>query len=481
MTEVFHHGARVLEQDIGYRPIETTDTSNIGVLYTAPNADPILYPLNKPVLFLGDRNQVAALGSAGTGKDLFDGIYDQGVAPAIIGVRVEEGATAEETIMNMVGDYGTRSGVHAFWGAKQTLRKKPKILIATGYTHQRVTGGITQIPVAQGGAGYTEAGTTITINGNGFGGGAKAKPIIVAGVITGVAILNCGLGYKPPGDPGAVTIAIVGDGTNAALGPPQIGTAANPVVAEMLAVANRLRATVIADCPNGVAEQSVAYRGDFNTRRLYCVDNWPLVAWSSMVNIAQPSSARIAGILAATDNDEGFWVSPSNKVVQGIVGTSRPIDDNGVGGESDYLNQNDVATIVHRTTGYKLWGNHAATSDTLWKMFAAGRCVDTVYESIETACDEVYPGRPENIQFFEGVVESVNEKLRYYKSIGAILGGKIWLDPALNPPGQLILGKPKFSGDIEPVGVAEDIQFVFHREPGYWVDLMNQAVLNLSR
>lgn len=480
MTEVYHHGARVLEKDIGYRPIETTDTSNIGVLYTAPNADPILYPLNKAVLFLGDRDQVSRLGTAGTGKDIFDGIYDQGVAPAIIGVRVEEGATVEETIANMVGDYGARTGVHAFWGAKQTLKKRPKILIATGYTHQRVTGGVTQIPVTQGGSGYTEAGTSIVINANGMGGGAKAKPIIVDGVITGVAILNCGLGYQSAG-PNAVTISLVGDGQNAALGAPQIGAAANPVVAEMLAVANRMRAVVIADCPNGTAEQSVAYRGDWNTRRLYCVDNWPLVAWSSTVNVAQPPSARVAGMLAAVDNDEGFWVSPSNRVMQGIIGTSRPIDDNGVGGESDYLNQNDVATIVHRSTGYKLWGNHGSTGDTLWKMFAAGRCVDTIYDSIETTVDEWAPGRPLNLIFFEGVAESVNEKLRYYKSIGAILGGHIWVDPALNPPGQLILGKPKFSGDIEPVGVAEDIQFLFHREPGYWTDLINQVVLNLSQ
>lgn len=471
MTEVFHHGARVIERDIGYRPIETTDTSTIGLIYTAPDADPDLYPLNVPKLFLGDRDVTAQLGAAGTGKDAFDGIYDQGVAPAIVGIRVAQGQTIDQTLTNMIGDYALRSGVHALYAARNAVFKTPKILIAPGFSQQRVTGGITQVVIGSGGSGYTSA--TIAFDGHGYGGGAKGTCIIRAGVIVGVQMQNSGIGY----DGSRVSATIVGDGANATITGIQVGNAANPVVAELGGIANRLRATIIADCPNGTAEQSIAYRRDWNTRRIFCVDNHPLVGSEA---VSQPPSARVAGLLAKVDNDEGFWVSPSNHVVNGIVGTSRPIDDSGVGGESDYLNQNDVATIVHRGSGYKLWGNHAATTDTLWKMFAAGRCVDTIYDSLETAIDEFAPGKPLNLQFFEGVADSVNEKLRYYKSIGAILGGKIWVDPAKNPPGQLLLGKPKFNMNIEPTGVAEDIQIEAQREPGYYKDLIDQVVLNLA-
>lgn len=477
MTEVFHHGARVLERDIGFRPIETTDTSTIGLIYTAPDADPDLFPLNVPKLFLGDRDVTAQLGSAGTGKDAFDGIYDQGIAPKIVGIRVAEGQTVEQTIMNMVGDYSLRSGVHALYAARNAVFVTPKILIAPGFTQQRITGGITQIAVGSGGAGYTADNTRIVIDGHGYGGGAKAKPVIVNGVITGIVMLNCGLGY----DAQHATATIVGDGDNATISGLQIGSAANPVVAELGGIANRLRSVIVADCPNGTAEQSVAYRNDWNSRRIYCVDNHPLVAWSSTTSIAQPPSARVAGLIAKVDNDEGFWVSPSNHVINGILGTSRAIDDSGVGGEADYLNERDVATIVKRRSGYKLWGNHGATTDSLWKMFACGRCVDTIYDSIEATIDEFAPGRPLNLQFFEGVCDSVNEKLRYYKAIGAVIGGKVWVDPAKNPPGQLVLGKPKFSMNIEPTGVAEDIQIEAQREPGYYKDLIDQVVLNLSQ
>ena len=474
MTEVFHHGARVLLKDRVYRPIETTDSSTIGLVYTAPDADPVKHPLNVPVLLLADRYQAADLGSTGTGKDAIDGIYDH-IGVPIVAVRVEKALTIEQQLANMIGDYATRTGVHAFYKARNSVFKVPKILIAPGFTSQRVTGGITQIVVGVGGSGYTEAGTSIVINGNGSGGGAKAKPIIQAGVITGVAILNCGLGY----DDEDLEITIVGDGENATIADWQIGTAANPVVAEMGGIANRLRSTIIADCPNGTAEQSIAYRNDWATERIFCVDNYPLVQRGADI-VAEPPSSRVAGLLAQVDNDEGFWVSPSNHVIQGILGTSKPIDDSGVGGESDYLNENDVATIVHRGAGHKLWGNHGSSSDPLWRMFAVGRTRDVIFDSIEKAIDTYAPGRPLNLAFFEGVAESVNEKLRYWTSIGALIGGKVWVDPALNPPGQLVLGKPKFSMDFEPVGVAEDIQILASREPEYYTELVNQVVLALA-
>lgn len=474
MTEVFHHGARVLLKDRVYRPIETTDSSTIGLIYTAPDADPAQFPLNTPVLFLADRYQAADLGDAGTGKAAIDGIYDH-IGVPIVGVRVAQALTVEQQLASCIGDYALRTGVHAFYKARNSVFKVPKILIAPNFTSQRVTGGITQIVVGAGGANYTEANTAVVIDGNGYGGGARAKAIIQSGVITGVQILNCGLGYSDQ----HLEITIVGDGTNATISDWEIGTAANPVVAELGGIANRLRSTIVADCPNGTAEQSIAYRNDWATERVFCVDNYPLVQRGANIT-AEPPSARIAGLLAQVDNEEGFWVSPSNHVIQGILGTSRPIDDSGVGGESDYLNENDVATIVHRGAGHKLWGNHGCASDTLWQMFAVGRCRDVIFDSIERAIDESAPGRPLNLAFFEGVAESVNEKLRYWQSIGALIGGKVWVDPALNPPGQLVLGKPKFSMDFEPVGVAEDIQIIASREPEYYTELVNQVVLALA-
>lgn len=34
----------------------------------------------------------------------------------------------------------------------------------------------------------------------------------------------------------------------------------------------------------------------------------------------------IAGLIARSDNENGFWWSPSNQEIYGIVGTARPVD-----------------------------------------------------------------------------------------------------------------------------------------------------------
>ncbi|GFR11868.1 uncharacterized protein TNCT_218041 [Trichonephila clavata] len=39
-----------------------------------------------------------------------------------------------------------------------------------------------------------------------------------------------------------------------------------------------------------------------------------------------PPSPFVAGLIAKVDSEQGFWHSPSNKEINGIVGTSRAID-----------------------------------------------------------------------------------------------------------------------------------------------------------
>lgn len=476
-TETPHHGFRVTQADTVYSPLDTTETSTIGLAYTAPNADPDIYPVGVPTLFLPDRYRASDLGSAGTGRDVLNAIWRH-IGVPVVGVRLADAQTQDQMLANAVGAYTARSGVNAFYRAKGRLAKVPKILIAPGLTHQRVTGGVTQIQPGTGGAGYTYA--RAVFNANGYGGGARARATIVNGVITGWIMENCGIGYSEQ----HLAITIDGDGENATIAGFQLGTVANPVVAEMGAIGNRLRATIIADAPNSDAEASVAYRRDWATERILVVDNWPVVEDVDTASaITAPPSAYIAGLLAKVDNDEGFWVSPSNHVVQGVLGTARDIDDSGPGGELDYLNMTaDVAAIVRRAEGFKLMGNHGCSPETLWRMFAVGRTRDTLYDTIERGCDAWATDRPLNLAFYEAVADAVNEKIRYWTAIpnGPLIGGRVWVDPALNPPGQLVLGKPKFSMSFEPTGVAEDIQVIAAREPGYYADLINQVVLALG-
>lgn len=58
-SESFLHGAEVLDIDSGSRTIQTISTSIIGIVGTAPDADPDAFPLNMPVLIAGSELEAA--------------------------------------------------------------------------------------------------------------------------------------------------------------------------------------------------------------------------------------------------------------------------------------------------------------------------------------------------------------------------------------------------------------------------------------
>lgn len=143
-VDQFLHGVEVIDIDTGARPISTVRASIIGIVGTAPNADPDAFPLNKPVLIAGSRREAAKLDTAGTGQGTLptaiDSIFDQAGAVVVV-VRVDEGETDAETLANVLGgvdaNTGEYQGVHAFKAAESVLGFAPRILIAPGFTHTR--------------------------------------------------------------------------------------------------------------------------------------------------------------------------------------------------------------------------------------------------------------------------------------------------------------------------------------------------------
>ena len=65
---------------------------------------------------------------------------------------------------------------------------------------------------------------------------------------------------------------------------------ANPVVAELIGIADRLRAVILADGPNTNDADAITYRGDFGSRRVYVVDPQVKVFKEGAV-VVEPASA----------------------------------------------------------------------------------------------------------------------------------------------------------------------------------------------
>ena len=386
MSDIFLHGIQNVTVDDGSRPITTVRSSTIGIIGSAPDADPLLFPLNKPVLIAGSRLVAAKLGEMGSLPQAIDSIFDQ-IGAVLVVVRIEEGETEAETLANVLGgvdaNTGTYEGVHAFLAAENIVGFVPKILIAPSFTHTRTA-----------------------------------------------AV-----------DPAPAT--------------------SNPIVAELSGIAERLKAVIIADGPNTNDADAIAYSKDFGSKRIFLVD--PKVLKTVDGETSQEwSSACVAGLIAKSDHERGWWWSPSNQEINGIIGTSRAIDF-AMGDAScraNLLNENNVATII-RQNGYLLWGNRTLSSDKKWAFLCVVRTADMIDESLKAAHLWAVD-RGITKTYVSDVIEGVNAYLRHLTNIGAILGGSCWADPELNSADQIAQGKVYFDFDFTPVYPAEHIIFRSH-------------------
>ena len=234
---------------------------------------------------------------------------------------------------------------------------------------------------------------------------------------------------------------------------------ANPVVSELLGIAENLRAVIIADLPNTNDTDAIDYVGDFGSARVYTIYPWVKVLDSSGNIVEEPASARVAGLIVKSDNERGFWWSPSNLAINGIIGISKPIDFvlGDVNSKANYLNENNIATIIQES-GFRLWGNRTLSADPKWAFLQARRTADMINDSLLKAHLWAVD-RNITKTYIEDVLEGVNNYLRHLKSIGAIIGGTAFADPELNTPDQIAQGKVSFDFDFTPPYPAEHIIF----------------------
>lgn len=472
MTTTFLHGVEVLQIDSGARPIQTVRSSVIGLIGTAPGADSDKFPINTPVM-VTRRSELLGLGETGTLPAAFDLIYDQAGAVVVV-VRVEEGANEAATINNVRGGIdnatGDYQGVHAFLAAENAVGFAPRILIAPGFTHQRSSNGILSIAVANQGSGYTTA-PAVTISAPAAG-GKQATAVAVlgtgdnAGKVVSITITDPGSGYAT--NPTVTLAAPPSGGVQATAGTVNRGTVRSEVLAELLGIANRLRAVIIADGPNTTDAAAIQIADDFGSRRIYVVDPWVLRDGSAV-----PASSAVAGLINRIDNELGFWWSPSNQELAGIEGTARAIDFTlgDYTSRANLLNEAKIATII-REQGFRLWGNRTLAMDPKYAFLSVGRTADMINESILRshlwAVDRCITAT-----YLEEVEESVRGYLRNLQARGAILGGDVWVDPELNTPANISNGQVFFDFEFTPPFPAERVTFRSHLVNSYVVDLFN--------
>ena len=230
------------------------------------------------------------------------------------------------------------------------------------------------------------------------------------------------------------------------------------VLTELVTVANRLRAVIVADGPSTTDAAALSYATASGSDRVYLVDPSVKVLASGVETI-EPASARVAGLIAKSDNDRGFWWSPSNQEILGIVGTERPIDFvlGDANARANLLNAGNVATII-RQNGFRLWGNRTLSSDPKWAFLSVRRTADLINDSILRAHLWAVD-RNITRTYLSDVADSVNAYLKSLQAQGAIIGGECIPSPDLNTPANISAGKVYFDVKFTAPYPAEHITF----------------------
>lgn len=458
----FLHGIEVIQTDDGLRPVRQAASSVVAIVGSAPEADAMLFPINQPVLLANAPRLAAKLGASGSLKSAIESIYRQSGAKIVV---VRTNPNDDHPLPAVTGNLTDHTGVYALLKSQAQLGVTPRILCAPGWTHQRPN-GVAAVQLTNHGSGYTSApSVTIAAPPNG-GSTAKAHAVVASDEsLSKIELDDPGSGYIS-----APSITITGSAAATA----SVAAVANPVTGGLLVVAQRLRAIVVADAgsPTATYQEAVQYANDWGSDRLYLVHPGVRLANKAGYSAA---SAAVTGAIVRRDHERGYWWSPSNQILNGIDATARAVtfalsDTNA---ESHLLNEKGIATVV-RHDGFRLWGNRTQSSDSIWTFLPVRRTADILYESLEQSFFWAID-RPFSSTLIEDIRDSIAAQLRVMRSQGAILNGRVWIDPELNDKQSLQNGQLYVDFDIEPAAPVERLTFRAHRNGDYYEELLADA------
>jgi len=497
----FLHGVETIEKDTGLRPIALLDTSTIGLIGTAPDAASARAATL--VAGTGSSGFMLTADAAGTAGNAITlnliapqtngaslGVTVTGTAIAV-SLATDTGGIVTSTALQVITAINDNADADALVTAAAVQGQPTTGVVRRFLAPRALAGGALEpfplnTPVLVAGSRTEAAGLGMTgdlpraIDGIFDQGGARVIVVRVetgenaaatlANVIGGVDGNGNNTGMQAFLDAKAATGVV----PKVLIAP---GYSANvAVTSDMIAIADRLRAVVLADGPNTTDAEAIAFRDNFGSQRVMVIDPW-VTAFDTVTQteVVLAPSPRAAGIIARTDAERGFWWSPSNKVMNGITGTARPVSYalNDPLTRANLLNENEVTTII-QDRGWRLWGNRSTTADPLWAFLAVRRTADAVEESIEAA--QLWAmDRPFSAQLLRDIRDSVAAFLRTLQAQGAILGGTCWLDPELNTETTMKAGRLFVNYDFEPPAPLERLTFHAYRNGDYYSDLIAEA------
>ncbi|TDN51120.1 tail sheath protein [Buttiauxella sp. JUb87] len=205
-------------------------------------------------------------------------------------------------------------------------------------------------------------------------------------------------------------------------------------------VATQLRAVTYLDSLSMATPADVIQRHTLYGERVEILRPRVKVTNEKGEKIYRPASAYAAGLRSRIDDVLGWWWSKSNQAMYGFEGLEQ-IDSWSIGDENtvaNQLNMNGVSTIINYG-GFRHWGNRNCSIDPLRWFEVAVRTDDILRDSIQSGLFP-YLDRPLDIMLANDAVASVSAYLKEQTDLGAIHGGKAWLDEEINTAETIVAG-----------------------------------------
>jgi phage tail sheath protein FI len=460
-------------------PAIYADLDTVGIIGPAPDADPLLFPLNTPVKFNSDNfTLIASIGARGFIQDGIRGVNDQLAdferAAQFIFVRTALGTDSnpsialQETLANIMGDSALGTGLNAFVQSAELVHAIPRLIMAPGYTGQLVT-GLDTLVMSTPGTGYVpDQSYPITFSGGGPNVVQAAAHAIANpdGTLAAPIIDNFGAFYSTTP---TATIAAPVSGTRA-LYTATTAVNADPVCAAMPSVLSQLIAHAVVESTGTSTANDETWRGTLNSDRLIPMSGGvKIVDPVSGSTIVMPCAPRVIGCIIRRDFQTGApFNSAANQAVNGIVGPARSIPFNITDGanEGQELLGFNVGIIVRGELGndfalaqggYILVATDNAGEDTLWMFYNVTRGRDFINITLIRNL-RFYLGKYNiTAQTVQVVVNSMVQVLSFLKAQDNLLGYKVSFSGSLNTSDEIRKGNITISFRAEEPTVLRKI------------------------
>jgi phage tail sheath protein FI len=486
MPATFLHGVEVIEVSSGPAPVTVVKSAVIGLIGSAPVwavQSPATAPaVNAPALVSSaiDAANFGPLVQGYTIPYALAAIQAQGAGQAIV-INVFDPARHFTAVTSQAMSFppsGAQALNLAHMGVSNVVVKNQAGTITyvagTDYTLDATGGVITAI---QGGA--ITAGEAVTVSFD-FADPSKVADADVIGAVSGGVYTGVQAFQTTYGTMGFFPKLLIAPGFSQSA----------DVAAALGAMAVTLRAIALVDSPpatpvaTAIANRAVAGNA-FDTSASRVVLCYPqetfydtglvpsgvtlsasgaAVTRSFGANSVGPLSQWMAGAMAAKDLARGYWWSPSNTEIAGILGPDVPIYASILDSSSDVntLNAEGIVTVFNAFgTGLRAWGNRSAAypaSTAPDNFISVRRTMDVIEESIQLSMLQ-YIDQPISNALITAILASTNAFIRTLIQRGALIAGSASYNPAENPPSQVSAGQLVFDIDVMPPPPAERLTF----------------------